>query len=107
MALRLSTISLILVAMATLLMGCASGISGSRESLAGPQKDTDLARKLTAQGVSDIDQNRWNEAQSALLKALDADVTFGQAHNNLGTVYLHEGNLYQAAWEFQYAAKLM
>ncbi len=94
-----------MVVMAILLAGCATG--APHESVVGPQKDTDLARKLTAQAVSDIDQNKWSEAQATLVKALDADVTFGPAHNNLGTVYLHVGNLYQAAWEFQYAAKLM
>ena len=34
-------------------------------------------------------------------------MTYGPAHNNLGSVYLRQGKLYLAAWEFEYAAKLM
>src|ERR1700677_458037 len=72
-----------------------------------PHRDTDLARKLTDQASSLIDHNKFTEAEADLHKALDADVMYGPAHNNLGTVYLHQDNLYLAAWEFQYAAKLM
>jgi hypothetical protein len=31
----------------------------------------------------------------------------GPAHNNLGIVYYRQKKYYLAAWEFQYAAKLM
>ena len=31
----------------------------------------------------------------------------GPAHNNLGKVYFRQGKMYLAAWEFQYAMKLM
>jgi Flp pilus assembly protein TadD len=34
-------------------------------------------------------------------------VMYGPGHNNLGKVYYHQSKLYLAAWEFQYAAKLM
>jgi len=72
-----------------------------------PGQDTDRARKLTVDAVDQIDHAKWDEAKITLEKALDADITFGPAHNNLGTVYLHENNIYLAAWEFQYASKLM
>ena len=39
--------------------------------------------------------------------AVIADVTYGPAHNNLGQLYLMQGKLYLAAWEFEYAQKLM
>ncbi len=80
---------------------------GSYDSAKDLHRDTDLARKLTGQASTLIDQGKWPEAQETLQKALDADVTYGQAHNNLGTLYLPKNNLYQAAWEFQYPAKLM
>jgi Flp pilus assembly protein TadD len=32
---------------------------------------------------------------------------YGPAHNNLGKAYFHQDKLYLAAWEFQYAMKLM
>jgi Flp pilus assembly protein TadD len=92
--------------------GCALAPASSSDAhyetvATDPRRDTDLARKLTAQGVELADQAKWPEAEARFKRALDADVTFGPAHNNLGTVYLHENNLYLAAWEFQYASKLM
>jgi Tfp pilus assembly protein PilF len=92
--------------------GCTSGRQSESDShyqtmAKDPHRDTDLARKLTDQASAMIDQNKLPQAEAALHKALDADVMYGPAHNNLGTVYLHQNNLYLAAWEFQYAAKLM
>src|SRR5207302_136282 len=44
----------------------------------------------------------------ALKAALEADVMYGPAHNNLGIVYMKQGKpLYDAAWEFEKAIKLM
>ena len=95
-------------------LGCTSAVSSHRELISvhsntsnEPLKDTELARKLTSKAMELIDRSKWSEATPVLLKALDADATFGPAHNNLGSVYLHENNLYSAAWEFQDAAKLM
>jgi Tfp pilus assembly protein PilF len=93
--------------------GCASSTpsaisaSGYQTIAKDPRRDTDQARVFTSKAVLLIDQSKWSDAESALQKALDADITFGPAHNNLGSVYLHQENLYQAAWEFQYAVKLM
>jgi Flp pilus assembly protein TadD len=39
--------------------------------------------------------------------AIEADQYSGVAHNNLGLLYFQRGELYQTAWEFDYAAKLM
>ena len=52
-------------------------------------------------------REKWDKTEEALQSALLADVTYGPAHNNLGSVYLRQGKLYLAAWEFEYAAKLM
>jgi len=49
----------------------------------------------------------WPQAQSLLQAALAADLYFGPAHNNLGVLHLREGNLYEAASEFEWAKKLM
>jgi Flp pilus assembly protein TadD len=106
---------LIVFAMASAgLFGCASSrnspdtAAGNYQTIArDPHRDTDLARRETDLAIQLIDHTKWPEAHTALQKALDADVTYGPAHNNLGTVYMHENNLYLAAWEFQYAAKLM
>lgn len=47
------------------------------------------------------------KAEEHLQKALVADVTYGPAHNTLGMLYLRQRRLYLAAWEFEYAQKLM
>ena len=39
--------------------------------------------------------------------ALSADLFHGPAHNNLGILHLHDGELYEAASEFEWARKLM
>lgn len=64
------------------------------------QREHDLALKL-------LEERQFEEAEKALKKALAADITFGIAHNNLGKVYYHQSKFYLAAWEFQYAIKLM
>lgn len=71
------------------------------------RRDTELARRENTKAVALIEQGQWEQAESVLKHALDADVTFGPAHNNLGKVYFHQGKLYLAAWEFQYAIKSM
>ena len=49
----------------------------------------------------------YARAEQLLNEALVADVTYGPAHNSLGMLYYQQGKLYLAAWEFEYAAKLM
>jgi len=66
-----------------------------------------LAREKNAQAIKLLEANKFPEAQKLLKEALDADVTFGPAHNNLGKAYYHQNEFYLAAWEFQYASKLM
>nr|MBC8218428.1 tetratricopeptide repeat protein [Planctomycetota bacterium] len=52
-------------------------------------------------------RSKWDQAEQALQNALIADVTYGPAHNNLGKLYYKQGEFYLAAWEFEYASKLM
>ena len=47
------------------------------------------------------------KAESLLREALNADLYFGPAHNNLGVIFLHRDELYEAAAEFEWARKLM
>lgn len=49
----------------------------------------------------------YAKVEQLLNEALVADVTYGPAHNSLGTLYFLQKKLYLAAWEFEYAAKLM
>ncbi|WP_442483033.1 tetratricopeptide repeat protein [Aeoliella sp. SH292] len=47
------------------------------------------------------------KAEALCQKALLADVRYGPAHNTLGMLYYHQEKLYLAAWEFEYASRLM
>src|SRR5262245_17450995 len=86
----------------SLALGCKSN-----SMMPNGSRDTELARKDNDQAFDLIRQGKYDQAQKLLKKAIAADVMFGPARNNLGLVYYHEGNLYQAAWEFQNAIKLM
>ena len=69
--------------------------------------DTELARQLNADAVSLIEQGAADQAEPILRRALAADVMYGPAHNSLGRILYARGQYYQAAWEFEYAIKLM
>jgi len=92
-------------------LGCQSpgGHSGTGyETVAGESlRDTETARRHNALGLEAIEANDYDKAEQAFKQALEADVMFGPAHNNLGKVYYTQDLFYKAAWEFQYAIKLM
>jgi Tfp pilus assembly protein PilF len=69
--------------------------------------DTDSARQLNARAVTLMKTGDWDGAEKLLKDALTSDIMSGPAHNNLGKVYYHQNKLYLAAWEFQYAMKIM
>jgi Flp pilus assembly protein TadD len=64
------------------------------------------ARELTEK-AAEIVTSDPEKAERLLREALTADVYHGPAHNNLGVVYLKQGELYEAAHEFEWARKLM
>lgn len=72
-----------------------------------PHRDTEAARRHQVRGVQLLKDGQTDQAEKAFQAALSADLFFGPAHNNLGTVYLHQKKYYLAAWEFQYAERLM
>ncbi|HBO43826.1 MAG TPA: hypothetical protein DD670_07835 [Planctomycetaceae bacterium] len=74
---------------------------------ADPVHDQRTARTANDQALRAWAEGNLDEAESQFKKALAADVTYGPAHNNLGSLYYHGGRLYLAAWEFEYTAKLM
>jgi tetratricopeptide (TPR) repeat protein len=93
------------------LAGCQDS---GRPTVIAPSPDgpnTQLARQENDQAYALIQQGKYAEAEPILQKALAADLTFGPAHNNLGLVYFNLRNspryLYDAALEFDYAARLM
>jgi Flp pilus assembly protein TadD len=96
----------------TLLPGCdatpkESATARYQTVAPGLKGNTEKARELNAQATELVLEERYDEATELLKDALTADVTFGPAHNNLGRVYYQKKQYYAAAWEFQYAAKLL
>ena len=100
---------LLLALAATTIQGCSSSAGNlDYETIRGnPTHDTAAAQQNNEKAVKLIEQEEYDKAESLLKKALAVDITFGAAHNNLGKIYHHQSKLYLAAWEFQYAIKLM
>lgn len=73
-----------------------------REQARNPLRAQELTQKAVAALPDDPEK-----AERLLREALAADLYHGPAHNNLGVLYLHRGQLYEAAGEFEWARKLM
>ena len=96
-----------LLPLALLLAGCANTGNGPTVTASPAGPDTALARQENDRAYALIQQGKYDDAEPILRRAVDADVMFGPARNNLGLVYFHQGKLYPAAWEFQNAIRLM
>jgi Tfp pilus assembly protein PilF len=84
------------------LIGCSQN-----PPITAPPQNTESARAQNNAAYKLIQQGKYPEAEDILKNALVADVMFGPARNNLGLVYFKQKKLYQAAWEFENAVKLM
>lgn len=93
------------------LCGCSSLRGDSQPGystvVADPERDEAKAAALTEQAAKLYRQGKIARAEQTLQDALIADVSYGPAHNNLGTIYYQQGKFYLAAWEFEYARKVM
>lgn len=92
-------------------IGCSRLSSGTKSAYSTvpqePQQKADRAKELNAEGLAALERNQLDEAEQLFSDALAADVNYGPAHNNLGQVLLARKQLYTAAWEFEFASKLM
>jgi Tfp pilus assembly protein PilF len=70
------------------------------------RKNYNAARKLMQKHLSGKECD-FAGAEKKLQEALTADVRFGPAHHSLGVLYFWQKKHYLAAWEFEYAARLM
>lgn len=106
-----SLLSLMLAAAMLAAAGCGKRpgpADGNYETISeAPNRDTAAAKKQHAKALEALEAGNLRDAEKQLKAALAADLMFGLAHNNLGTVYFKQEKFYLAAWEFQYAAKLM
>lgn len=91
--------------------GCASTAGETagdyRTIRVEPRRNTDAARRENDAGLSHLGKGELDHAAAAFRRALNEDVEFGPAHNNLGKVHYRNRDWYKAAWEFEYARKLM
>jgi Flp pilus assembly protein TadD len=92
-------------------MGCISkgkpAVSNYETVTANPRRDTEAAVKLNRHGLDALAKGKFEKAEKQFKDALIKDVNFGPAHNNLGRLYYEQGKNYLAAWEFEYATKVM
>ncbi|MCP4003690.1 MAG: hypothetical protein GY725_05795 [bacterium] len=89
-----------------LAVGCASSPPGPYTTPAEVERDTQRAEQLTRQAADLIISNPV-AAEELLREALTADIFHGQAHNNLGVIFLRREEFYEAAHEFEWARKLL
>ena len=96
-----------------LLSGCArlqtSGGFGGYETRPDAVQRHEIQLKKKHEKALDLMQSKGDlcRAEQLLREALAIDARFGPAHNTLGTLYLEQGKHYFAAWEFEYARRLM
>ncbi|MHC5112197.1 MAG: tetratricopeptide repeat protein [Planctomycetota bacterium] len=92
-----------------LIGGCADGRRAHPYVTSSPNvhpRNTYEAQRLNEEGLRAIEQDDHEQAERLFREALEADLFHASAHNNLGLVLVQQGFAYDAAWEFQYAAKL-
>lgn len=114
---RLRVTGYLLVALATILATSGCSHFHRQKSLryqtvaANSKHDTKTACEKHAKALVFLEKGclpcDYDKAERLLNEALVADVTYGPAHNSMGMLYYLQGKLYLAAWEFEYAAKLM
>ncbi|MFN0012194.1 MAG: tetratricopeptide repeat protein [Phycisphaerales bacterium] len=91
------------------LTGCTNtgGYSTSPYTdMGGVPRDTAASERLALR-AADVIEADPPAAEKLLREALALDLYNGPAHNNLGTLLLTRGDLYEAASEFEWAKKLL
>lgn len=81
--------------------------TGAPASRGNVVRDPAAARADTARGYQLIQAGKFAAAEPILKRAIEEDSTYGPAANNLGLVHYQLDRLYEAAWEFENAIKLM
>ena len=101
----------VLMLASVLLTACSPFAHHSPKSyttvVADSNHDAEKARADCERAAEFFDKGNLDKAEAALQDALIADVSYAPAHNNLGHIYFEQGRLYLAAWEFEYARRLL
>lgn len=89
--------------------GCASFTGAGNESIIRVQSRVNpvKAQRLTLAGVAAMENGQLDYAFDKLIAAIEADESYGPAHNNIGLLHYDEGNLYPAILAFERAMELM
>ena len=91
----------------TFVSGCAQQrVTSPYSGQSAGARDTARAEALN-QEAAEVIESDPARAERLLREALAADLYHGAAHNNLGTILLQQGKLYDAAAEFEWARKLL
>jgi Flp pilus assembly protein TadD len=65
------------------------------------------AQAVNLAGLMALSTGDLNGAETRLRTAIAADGFHGPSHNNLGVTLMRQNRFYEAAWEFEMAAKIM
>jgi len=87
--------------------GCRSAGASGGGYATFQERDLRAAQRFNDEGLRAVERGDFAEAERLFRAALAADVYYPAAHNNLGITLLEQNRIYESAWEFQYAAKLM
>jgi Tfp pilus assembly protein PilF len=105
-ALKASSLVAVLMAVC-MLPSCRTAPSTSPYATHAPTaSESSLALKRSQEAMA-IWKSDPQAAEALLREALSLDLFCGQAHNNLGVLFLEQGKLYEAAQEFEWAKKLL
>jgi tetratricopeptide (TPR) repeat protein len=99
-------IPIIVLSFLPVFSGCALHGTSPYQTPREASRNSLKAQELT-QKAAELMSSDPERAERLLRDALAADLYHGPAHNNLGVLYLKQGELYEAASEFEWARKLM
>jgi len=110
------TAIVVLGAFVSFVLVVAAGCAGTGSTREDPQKKIarverehrqrqQKAQKTYLEGVRALDKGDLSQARTHFTRAIALDPCHGAAHNDLGVVYYKQGRLYDAAVEFDDAAK--
>lgn len=102
---RRSLLFVLLLGLAVM-AGCAHTASPTTKPAFSSPREQRAMEELT-NGTKSLQDGDYEQAQKHLEASLKADAFSGLAHNNLGMVYYQQARYYDAAWQFQYASKVL
>ena len=90
-------------------MTCGCAALKDREQIirVSTSRNSAEAARLTLVGIKALDNGEVDRAGDKFLSAIEADDTYGPAHNSLGLMHFEDGDLFQAVLEFERAMELM